>query len=156
VTSTLLDPKFLLRLLEARKPDEPPRPDASKMERELAALDAKRKRTVDLAVDGIIAKDELRERLAKLDNEARELRALLPVPAPAMDSRRVIEALARAFLEFGLLPFAEKRNILTRVFREFVIEGGGISSAALSGAFLADATTKVHPHTAPGSGWSAP
>jgi hypothetical protein len=158
VTEKLLDPKLLLRIVEMSQPKAAPKADGAKIERELAKLDAKRKRTVDLAVEGIIETGELKQRLAKLDEEARSVRALVPAPAHDVDARELVKLIARAFADFAALPFADKRTILQRAFKEFVveIENGGISSAALNGGFLRGlASTKVYPHTEPGSGWLA-
>jgi DNA invertase Pin-like site-specific DNA recombinase len=157
VTEKLLDPKLLLRMVEMSQPKAPEKVDGAKMERELAKLEAKRKRTVDLAVEGLIGTGELKLRLAKLDEEVRSLRVLAPAPAPEVDARELVKLLAGAFMDFRALPFADKRTILQRVFREFVIENGGISSTTLSGAFLGGlaTSTKAYPHTGFGTGSSA-
>jgi hypothetical protein len=157
VTEKLLDPKFLLRIVEMSKSKAAAKADVAEIERQLAKLDAKRKRTVDLAVEGIIGTVELKERLAKLDEEARSLRALVPAPVPEVDDRELVKLVVDAFVGFAALRFADKRTILQRAFKEFVIDNGGISSAALNGGFLGGlAGTTVYPHTGSGTGSSAP
>jgi DNA invertase Pin-like site-specific DNA recombinase len=156
VMEKLLDPKLLLRIVEMSKPKATPKTDGAKIERELEKLDAKRERIRNNADEGVYDAAEAKRRLAAVDDQARELRALVPAPALGVDDRELVRLIADAFVGFSALPFADKRTILQRAFKEFVIDNGGISSAALNGGFLGGlASTKVYPHTGSGTELSA-
>ena len=81
---------------------------------------------VDAYADGIITKDDCLKRAAALDQQARELRALLPVKAPAIDGRRMVKTLGEFFAGFEKRPFEKQREALRKAFQPFVVQNGTI------------------------------
>jgi hypothetical protein len=107
-----------------------------KIEREPAKLGAKRERIRNNADEGLYDVAQAKRRLAAVEEQSRELRALLPAPA-AIDIRRVAQALAHAFAGFARRPFAEKQALLRKAFRESVVGSRTIESVTVSGDFFA-------------------
>jgi DNA invertase Pin-like site-specific DNA recombinase len=143
VTAHLLNAEFMLRVLdgviEAQRAEDP---TCAKREKALSLVDAKRKRLLDFAIDGTINKSELKQRLAVLDRERRELEATVQAKPPDISAHQVVEILAHAFAEFASLPFTAKRDLLRRAVREIVVDGHAIPKITLYGGFLgAMATT---------------
>jgi hypothetical protein len=142
VTKYLLDVKVFRKILEAAmaKADMPDT-SAEKLQREVERLEAKRKRLVDVAVDGLLTKEDFAQRLQTLDREIREVRALLPGKRSAeWDVWRVAAHIAAAFAEFRFLSFVDKRNLLRRAVKEIVVKDSALIALTISGVFLADHT----------------
>jgi DNA invertase Pin-like site-specific DNA recombinase len=147
VADYLLDTKVLLRLLETAQQDTKPQTDTASAEKEVAKLEVKRTRIVDLAVDGVITREDCSTRLKTLDAQIRELRTTIPVPAPVVDIKRLTQALTRAFAGFARRPFPEKQAFLRKAFKNFVIGNRTIESLTLNGAYIGElqSLAKVSP-----------
>src|SRR5262249_52990429 len=88
-------------------------------------------------VEGSISKESFQKRIKALDEQARDLRALMPADAaPALDTRRTVQAVVEYFTRFEDQPFAEQRKALRKAFREFLVDNCAIASLTLNGAFL--------------------
>jgi hypothetical protein len=83
-----------------------PRAASAKAEREIARLEAKRARIVDLRADGLIGREECAKRLSAIDQEVQTARAASAQSAlPAIDIKALARGLAGAFALFASLPF---------------------------------------------------
>jgi DNA invertase Pin-like site-specific DNA recombinase len=132
VKTRFRDPQFLLGLLELSARQTEARTDAAKLERELVKLEAKRTRVVDAYADGIISKEDCARRTAALDQQARELRALLPAKAPALDARRTVKGVAEFFAGFEDQSFEDQRRTLRTAFKEFIVHNSTITGWTLN------------------------
>ena len=133
------DPEFLLWLVKQSERQAEVKTDAAKLERELAGIEAKRARVVDGWEEGIITKADFVKRTAALDQQARELRTLLPSKAPVLDARRTAKAVAEYFAGFEDQPFEDQRRSLRTAFKEFRVENGAIPGWTMNGDFLGSA-----------------
>ena len=76
---------------------------------------------VDGWEEGIITKADFVKRTAALDQQARELRILLPV-----------KAVAEFFAGFEDQPFDDQRHLLRTAFKEFVMDNSTITGLTLN------------------------
>jgi DNA invertase Pin-like site-specific DNA recombinase len=130
------DADALLSMLEAIA-EENAQPDgAAKAAQSLAKLEAKRARLTDLAVDGLLGKEEFSKRLRILDGQIRDAQALITPKAAPVDMRRVAAALRRTFGRFGKLPFVQQRDLLRRAATEIVV--GAELLLTFRGGFLGE------------------
>ena len=142
VTERLLDLAFLRTILAAvvKKAAQPVDAAGAKREAQLAKLEKGPKELIAAMGKGDITRTEFKEAADVIDREIREFKAMLPLPpVPDADAGVYLEAITRAFAEFGLLPFAEQREILRRSVKEIVIDGRrtpAIPSITLNGGFL--------------------
>jgi hypothetical protein len=142
ITERLLDLAFLRGMLAAvvKKAKQPTDAGRAKREAALAKLEKGRKELVLSMAKGDITRTEFKEDAEVIDREIRDLKAMLPaLPVPDADAKHYLEAITHAFAEFGLLPFAEQREILRRAIKEIVIDGRqspSIPSLTLNGGFL--------------------
>jgi site-specific DNA recombinase len=139
------DPQFLLWLVEQSGRQTEAKTDTAKLERELVALEGKRTRVVDGWEEGIISKADFVKRTAALDQQARELRTLLPAKAPVLDARRTVKAIAEFFAGFEDQPFEDQRRVLRTAFKEFRVDNSAIPGWTMPGAFLGSVGAKVLP-----------
>lgn len=130
------DPEFLLWLVKQSERHAEVKTDAAKLERQIAGIEAKRVRVVDGWQDGVITKADFMKRTAALDQQARELRTLLPSKAPVLDARRTVKAIAQFFAGFEDQPFEDQRRMLRTAFKEFRVQNGAIPGWTMNGDFL--------------------
>lgn len=135
VKTTFRDPALLLRLVELSDRQKPVA-DTTQLKAALEKIEAKQARLIELYTDGDLTKEEYRKRADALATERRSIDAMLPTEAPALDSRRLVKALAKYFAGFEQRPFEEQRQILRTAFRRFTVQNDAISSATISGGFL--------------------
>jgi DNA invertase Pin-like site-specific DNA recombinase len=120
---------------------------AAKLARELAKLDGKRRRFVEMRGDGVISRDELAKRLAALDRERSEVEALMPEETPTVEPEALVSVVATHLAEFPLLQFSEQRDQLRVLIKEFRLRDGAITGFEFAPGFLAGiAHTKALPH----------
>jgi hypothetical protein len=136
LSEKLLDSAFLTTVLEAhfRRRATNRLPDTDTLARErFEALEAKRRRVIDLYADGNITRLEKNERLRDLD---RQHEALIEIPAaesPAVEDRvATVRAVVETLQGFTLAAPALKRQIIERVIPEiyvhrYVVEGVTLS-----------------------------
>jgi hypothetical protein len=142
VTDRLLDIAFLRTMLAAvvKKAAQPADSGRAKREAALAKLEKGRKELITAMAKGDINRTEFKEAADVIDCEMRDFKAMIPsLPVPDADAKDYLQAIAQAFAEFGLLPFAEQREILRRAVKEIVIDGRrspAIPSITLNGGFL--------------------
>jgi site-specific DNA recombinase len=138
VEERMMDAKFLASVF--RRLQETPASDTrAEREKELAKLDARRKRWMDAYDEERIDKREFNERMDKVNAAIRQIEATMPVaPPPVVDDRAVIAGLARTLARFRTWPFLEQRSTLKRVVRGFQVVDGTIPAFTLSGAFLGE------------------
>jgi hypothetical protein len=87
---------------------------------------------------------EYKESLTQPETEVRSLEALLPPPAPKMDSMVLVQALIRIFAQFAMLSMIQKLDLLREALTEITVDGRTIASVTISGGYLGmGATTMV-------------
>lgn len=99
---------------------------AAKLEREMAKLDGKRKRFIEMRGDAVISREELAVRLAGLDRERDSLRALLPQEAPTIEPKRLAEMIGKHLAKFPYLELPKQRVKLREFVKEFSVHDGVI------------------------------
>jgi hypothetical protein len=131
------------------------------LEQQVAKLEAKRKRLVDLAVDGEISREEFTKRVRVIDQQIRDVQGQLAVRAPvSVDFRQLASRIVRSFARFRFLPFEDKHKLLQCAIGKIVVKDGAIPCLTLSGGFLEEsvsAKTSQHsrPPSPPRSRWRA-
>jgi hypothetical protein len=74
LTTNLTKPLLLLKILDSMKRNAPNKDgDGLRIERELAKLEAKRKRVLDAILDALVSKQEYTEHLRKIESNRHEL-----------------------------------------------------------------------------------
>jgi DNA invertase Pin-like site-specific DNA recombinase len=126
------DPEFLLWLVGQSGRQTEARTDTAKLERELGKIAAQRERVEDAWQEGSISKESFQKRTKALDQQARELRILLPAKAPALDARRTVKAVAEFFAGFEDQSFADQRQVLRTAFKEFIVDNNTITGLTLN------------------------
>jgi hypothetical protein len=96
----------------------------------------KRQRLINLYADGAISKAEFHQRIDALEQAKRDLDALLPANAPALDARQTARAVAEFFVGFEDQSFEHQRRTLRSAFKEFRIDNGAITGWTLNRGFL--------------------
>ena len=94
------------------------------------ALEARRERTIDLATDGTITREQLRDRLAKLDAELAKLDELEATAARAVVVRRpevrreVLAQVTELVRRWGRATVAQRREIVQTLARSIRLAVG--------------------------------
>ncbi len=136
VKNTFRDPALLLRLVELSEQRTKTKADIAKLQTQLDRLEAKRQRLIDAYGEGTITKAEFQKRVDAVESDRRNIEALLPAKAPALDARRLVKAVVKYFAGFEHRPFEEQRQILRAAFRQFSVENGAIQNVTVNGGFL--------------------
>lgn len=139
ISETLSHASALRTILGAIAERQPQADDArGRAEREIARLEGKRARIVEMRADGLITREECAKRLSAVDHDLQTARTTASQsPAPAIDMPAIARGLAGAFATFASLPFAQKRDLLRRAVRNIVLDAAGtVPSLTLRGGFL--------------------
>lgn len=139
VSEYLLQPE-LLRVIAAAslKQMGPDKGAAAKLAREMAKLDGKRKRFIEMRGDAVISREELAARLGALDRERDALRALLPQETPSVEPEHLVKIIVTRLAKFPYLALGEQREQLQEVVKEFGVRDGAIDGFELAPGFLAE------------------
>jgi hypothetical protein len=140
MSETLCQAPVLHAILSVMAEGQPQAGDArTKAGNEVARLEAKRSRIVDMRADGQITREECAKRLSAVDRELQAAHAAAAQSrAPEIDIHLLARGLAGAFALFPSLPFDRKRNLLRHAVRHIVIQDGTIPSLTLQGGFLGE------------------
>jgi hypothetical protein len=133
----LLDRVVLVRIFaEVEKRWARPNSQPEDLEQQVAKLESKRKRLVDLAVDGEITREEFTKRVRVIDQQIRDAHQLAVRAPISIDFRQLASRIAQVFARFHFLPFEDKRKLLQCAIGKIVVQDGAIPSLTLSGGFL--------------------
>jgi hypothetical protein len=111
---------ILAKIKQSRKTVDPAR---AQREAALAKLAKRRARWQEMYAEGNLDRAQYKAKLAALDQEQRDLEALLPPAPPATDYEALAPAIADVFKGFDLLPFEDRRDLLRRGVQAIVIAG---------------------------------
>lgn len=146
VTAHLLDRTFLSGVLDLALAAAavPAAPDHL---RDRERLTAKRKRVLETFEDGLITRDELREKVRRIDSDLGKIET--PAPVAQIDGRRLAQAIVDTFASFRHLALDDRRELLRRAVPEILVRDGAIPQLTLSGGFLGaiSAGAKVDPRS---------
>ena len=116
-------------------------------EREIAKLDQRRERLVELYEWGKIDRKRFSEREREIEKDRAALALVYPDAKPKIAVDQLALALVEAFSGFHQLLFREQRALLQRAVGWIVISGHTVVSLTLSGGFLGEMVAKVSPHS---------
>jgi DNA invertase Pin-like site-specific DNA recombinase len=119
-------------------------PGRPQREAALAKLATRRENLLDMREAGEVTREEYKARMAKIEQEKRELEAMVPPPPVAYDAHRLVKAIAGAFRGFAKLPFAAQRELLRRAVGEITIQNRSIITITFRGGFLGEITSTAN------------
>lgn len=130
--------EFLKAILHAHLDQiQPPAKPSPERALRSADIDKQRERLLDAYQSGDIAKDQLRKRTKALDEQAKTINILYPLPKPQpLDLAGLAGGLITLFAEFAYLPMGEKRELLRSSFKGIRITGGLLSAVTVRGELL--------------------
>jgi len=131
----LTSPSFLKRhvipaVTKKRRPDN----GAAQAQRQLEALDSKRKRILDAYFEGVISSAERDERVSLIDRERKafETIARRQQPEKGLTLEMLVDAFA-PFVEFDLLNRDDKRALLTIITPEITVANYEVKGMFIAG-----------------------
>ena len=132
VSSVLLRPEVLSRLVAAgRKPSTNP-PDAQRARKELRKLEEQRARLVRMTVTGVCTETEAIVERKRIEEESSEWRKQLAAIEPAQaNTDSLAENVAHLLAEFAYLAVEDQKRILHAVVPRIVADLSGISEIAI-------------------------
>jgi hypothetical protein len=136
----LADAKFLLSVFEAAVAFEQATPDPARAAREqaLAKLETGRKEMLGMVRDGEMTRAEFKAEMATLEANVRALEAMAPAPAPTINAKQIVQAVARVFVQFDLLTNSQQRTLLRSAVKSIIVDSHAraITTVTVSGGYL--------------------
>jgi hypothetical protein len=116
---------------------EPPA-QARTSAKEIARLEGRRERILEQRSDGLITRDDCIAKVAVIDRELQTARAAIHTAGqtPAIDPKRLVAGMVRAFAGLDRKPFEFQRALLSAAIREIVVDGRTIVQLTFRGRFL--------------------
>jgi hypothetical protein len=146
VTEQLCKAPVILAFAQAAVERQGQPPDRSQ-ENTRQALEAKRKRIVEMRANDVISLEDCVQRVRAIDQELETLRSRVPAP-PIADLGKLVSMFANAFAQFRFASFSRKRDLLQRAVREIGLSNSAIPFVTLKGGFLGDlAGVKLSPRS---------
>jgi hypothetical protein len=104
--------------------------------KEAARLEGRRERILEQRADGLITREKCNQQIAAIDRELQAARAMVSVPAPAINLKRLAAVLVRTFAGFHKKAFEFQRDLLREAVRDIIVENGTILRFTFRGGFL--------------------
>jgi DNA invertase Pin-like site-specific DNA recombinase len=145
--TSLTDPAFLEKCVAAvlERQNQPTlRANIDQLKTQIEKQEGKRKRVLDLCVDGVLDKQEREERLAVIESELRNAKDLLAQagPAPELDLHRLTELLS-PLAEWKFWSRDQKRAVLSTLMPDIRVADCAVQSLGFNPVAFSNENTRM-------------